>query len=172
MKTIALCGVLAVLLLASCDQKKDQPRVASAPKQPQLAATPTAVAAPNPNAPPTNEEIFSAFSAYWRAQAPPNYQQLLSPIAAQKYNDSVTTDTPFGKGYTVSVAFSWRANANFSYRCDDMWGYDIYVEEGVAGPNVAKPGDAISCAKGEAFSKVEEGWVMQMDMMHSYVLRR
>jgi hypothetical protein len=111
------------------------------------------------DAPPTDDEIFSVYLAYWNAS--PGGLDLVTPISARKLGDGITQDSPFGKGYSVTVSISFRVDADITYQCSSTWASGIVL--GPSGssnfPNSARAGDTIACPVGQAFSKVEEGWM-------------
>ena len=100
--------VAALMTLGGCDQNKSP------------AGNPAAVqAAPDPNGPPTDDEIFVIYRAFWTRNvkgashwsALP-FQDYVQPYAANKYDNGVTQTNAFGKEYSVTGTLASRSTAS------------------------------------------------------------
>jgi hypothetical protein len=185
MTRLAMIAALTVaaLALSGCDQKKSEPKPApsteaTAPANAPVGSQSAAVAAPDPNRPPTDAEIFSVFWTYWEQNGSRSVGGMVVPIRAEQLNDAVTQDTPYGKQRSVSVRYSFQVTAELTYSCGGF-ASAISVMPGQnvppnAYPDRAHVGDTITCVIPASFSKIEEGWtahILQNDA-RSYVIRR
>jgi len=165
--------VAALMTLGGCDQNKSP------------AGNPTAVqAAPDPNGPPTDDEIFAIYRAYWTQNvkgasywSPLPFQDYVQPYAANKYDNGVTQTNAFGKEYSVTVKLTYRALRDVMFRCAQGIVFDVIIYP--VGTNVSEPdtytaraGQFFACNSNYSFTKIDEGWIFHVTPGTSYTIRR
>jgi len=110
---------------------------------------------------------------------PGEYFRLVTPIGAAQ-GDNVITQTVMGTRIrTVTVTYTFRANADLTYMCIGAMGKVIDAISAPSGPeftlpNPASAGSAFSCAETVEAERVEEGWNLRPvsgDMI-SYLFKR
>ncbi len=145
----------------------------------------TAGCGPGSNDPPTDEEIFSVYTAYWREHSPAvafsghNMQAYLTPVGMKKQDAGITEGPDYAAAYSVMTTLTYRANGSFSYNCTNLWESSIQIQlpDPRLAPfrNQANTGDIISCPHSIGFQKVKEGWLTHFGMFGSradYLVKR
>lgn len=143
------------------------------------------LAALNPNRVPTDDEIFAVYLGYWNqnedgasrwSRIP--FRDYVQPYAAHKADDGITRDDAFGKEYSVTIKFTYRALRDVFYRCGTglIFHFEIYPigtdMSQVPGAFTAPAGQLFTCNEAHSFSKIEEGWIFHMTSTLSYTIRR
>ncbi len=166
-----VCVATALLALAGWDNKKCAPTSVLGAAQSALGI------APDRNVPPTDAEVFKAFMDYWRVAEGPTTPGV-TPVGARQLDDSVTQDSAFGRVRTVSVVFSFRADADIDVGCNVTQRMLVVQPASPASPYRlqyhAPPGAVFTCKITPTFTKIEEGWSMHLLPfdVHTYPIRR